>query len=277
MSDSQTVDIGSIFDAILAKVGSIVAMFPYGSQVYGTAHENSDWDVFVIVNGDIVIDGNVESANEHNEYGDFVLVGGMKHDICVVTLDEFKNLVDMCDVKAIEMIALHNRSVLSNDTIHDFTVRTSDGIKFCVNPDVSTIIDDFNNECKVDCDAICRKIRPSFSEKYSNSKVKAQKKIKDDEIFIGVKSMYHSIRITIFGILFIKSIKSGMNGTFDFKSANHVWDVIYNAYVNDDDPIDVKFMKKFYKDHAKTKGKLHCDDGMHLLSTFKHYAPKGTK
>jgi hypothetical protein len=274
MSDSQTVDIGSIFDAILAKVGSIVAMFPYGSQVYGTTHINSDWDVFVIVNGDIVIDGTVVSANEYNVYGDVVSVGGMDHDICVVTLDEFRNLVNKCDVKAIEMIALYNRSDSSNDPIHDFTVRVSDGIKFCVKPIVSTIIDDFNNMCKVNCDTIRRKIRPSFSGKYAHSEVKARQKIKDNEILIGVKSMYHSIRITIFGILFIKSIMDGEDGTFDFKSANHIWNDIYDTYLNDPDSIDVKFMKNFYKNHAKTARRLYCNDNMHLVSTFKHYAPK---
>ena len=54
-------------------------------------------------------------------------------------------------------------------------------------------------------------LRNSFSSKASNSYVKAKKKYQQQDIKLGYKSMYHSIRILILGKEIAKSIKKNKN------------------------------------------------------------------
>lgn len=71
-----------------------------------------------------------------------------------------------------------------------------------------------------------QKLRSSFSEKASHSWVKCKKKLeveKDKDIYIGKKSLFHSLRIIDFGIQIAKN-----NKIVDYSSSNFIWDEIKN-------------------------------------------------
>lgn len=63
------------------------------------------------------------------------------------------------------------------------------------------------------------KLRRNISAISSNSFVKCRKKIADGEVYIGKKSMYHSIRIVMFGIQIAK-----YGAIVDYKCANVYYD-----------------------------------------------------
>lgn len=67
-----------------------------------------------------------------------------------------------------------------------------------------------------------QKIRESFSKKASHSWVKAKKKIeKENEVYKGQKSIFHSLRILDFAIQILKHGK-----IINYGSSNHLWDKI---------------------------------------------------
>ena len=70
-----------------------------------------------------------------------------------------------------------------------------------------------------------KKLRHSISHISSNSWVKAHKKIDLDEYYIGVKSLFHSIRIPMFATQIVKYDK-----IIDFGCANWIWDEIKSKH-----------------------------------------------
>lgn len=84
------------------------------------------------------------------------------------------------------------------------------------------------------------KLRHSISAKVSNSFVKCKKKLtveKDFDPHIGKKSLFHSLRIIMFGIQLAKH-----NKIVDYTVANKYWDEIVGNECN-----DWEFYKKTYK------------------------------
>jgi hypothetical protein len=59
--------------------------------------------------------------------------------------------------------------------------------------------------------------RHNISHTVSNSWVKCKKKLEQDEYYIGVKSLFHALRIADFGIQFAK------NGMIDYSTCNEIW------------------------------------------------------
>jgi predicted nucleotidyltransferase len=93
---------------------------------------------------------------------------------------------------------------------------------------------DFNFELNLN------QLRCSFSAKASNSFVKAKKKLtveKDFNVYIAKKSLFHSLRILIFGIQIAKYGK-----IIDFSEANSLWKDIKE--INAD---DWNFFKKIFQ------------------------------
>lgn len=62
-------------------------------------------------------------------------------------------------------------------------------------------------------------LRHSISHTCSNSWVKAMKKMQYNEYYIGIKSFYHALRISMFGIQLAKD-----GCISDWQCANHIWD-----------------------------------------------------
>lgn len=141
-------------DKILKITGitDFLAVYQYGSRVYGTARPDSDYDFVVVAN------------TEEKEYNQD------NYNIHVLKPETFQQKLHDHDNMAIECHFLPARHVLISHA-WDFTLDR-------------------------------QKLRHAFSAKASNSFVKCKKKltVETGQEWIGIKSMFHSIRIINFGI-----------------------------------------------------------------------------
>jgi predicted nucleotidyltransferase len=79
-------------------------------------------------------------------------------------------------------------------------------------------------------------LRHSFSHVSSNSWVKCKKKLEQNDYYIGVKSLFHSLRIPMFGIQIAKD-----GYISDFSCANKIYDIIFSRNDWTWDELDEKF------------------------------------
>lgn len=131
---------------------------------------------------DFIMVANNSISNQEIRNGDF--------NIHILTPDEFNRLLND-----------HNSSV----------------IECFFAPDKFRILELIKFDFKINI----KSLRHSFSHISSNSWVKCKKKLQQDEYYIGAKSMFHSLRIPMFGIQII-------NKGFieDFSCANKINDLI---------------------------------------------------
>ncbi|UUV47028.1 nucleotidyltransferase [Bacillus phage vB_BanS-Thrax5] len=129
----------------------IIKIYPYGSRVYQTDNENSDFDFMAI-------------AQTKDTKLDYTFECG---DVSIHVVSEHL---------FIKRIKEHHISYLE------------------------CIFQDPNDEYRKHFELDLEKLRRDISAKSSNSFVKCKKKLNDGEIYIGKKSMFHSIRIVMFGI-----------------------------------------------------------------------------
>ncbi len=165
------------------KILDAIALYPYGSRVYETASPDSDFDHIFIANNNVDYD--------HDQFDKVSLLRTYSYN--VLKKSSFQKALDEHSIFAIECISLPQDKVI--------------------------ISPDFNWSFKLD-KAILRK---SISEKCSNSFVKAKKKFLQDDILIGKKSLFHSLRRYMFGIQIAKHGK-----IVDFTEANKYWEEIKN-------------------------------------------------
>lgn len=95
------------------------------------------------------------------------------------------------------------------------------------------------------------KIRSSISHTASNSWVKGKKKLtieKDYAPYIGKKSIWHSLRILMFGIQIMNYGK-----IIDFKEANYLYDEIVKNETNDWEYYKEKYQALYNKLHSEFK------------------------
>lgn len=83
-----------------------------------------------------------------------------------------------------------------------------------------------------------RELRHSFSQVASNSWVKAKKKLEQGDYYIGIKSLYHSLRIPMFGIQLVK-----YGEIHDFSCANKINDILISRKDWTWDDLDSNFRK----------------------------------
>ena len=145
---------------------------------------------------DFIMVANTPNTNQEIYSGDF--------NIHVMTEDQFlKNLKDH-----------HSSSVEAFFTPKEF--RLQEDVKFDWNPNIPSL-------------------RHSFSHISSNSWVKAKKKMEQGDYYIGVKSLFHSLRIPIFGIQIAQT-----GSIYDFSEANYIHDKIFSKEWNWDE-LDLEF------------------------------------
>jgi len=141
----------------------IFGLYQYGSQVYGCATEQSDFDYILVVDEPIP---NKEIKVEQSEIN-------LPVNINIYNLVEFLSRIALHEIDALECAFLPTKNILySSINFNDYIFRK----------DI---------------------LRRSISEKASNSFVKAKKKLtveKDFNPYIGKKSLFHSLRIINFGI-----------------------------------------------------------------------------
>jgi predicted nucleotidyltransferase len=172
---------------ILAKDDiDLVALFRFGSQVYGTTTSKSDLDFVSVIldeDGNKRKEMNVDTESMpggERRNGDsddrFIYsesIGGLNYDIHIRTCTEFQSLLDAQNVPTIE--AYFSPVIIEGETI--------------MNPKFSYALDK-------------TKLRSTVSGKASLAHVKAKKKIlveRDRDFYIAKKSLFHAIRLYYFG------------------------------------------------------------------------------
>lgn len=166
-----------ILETTGVPVDDVLAVYPYGSRVYGTARTDSDYDFHLVYADDST----------------YVIEGDPQYDsadgtISVHVFPASKWKLHIADHK---IFALESFSLMDVECL---------GIDF-----------------KLDLPTL----RKEFSSKASNSWVKAKKKltVEENQELIGIKSLFHSFRIPMFGIQIAKHGK-----IVDFSEANPIWD-----------------------------------------------------
>lgn len=141
---------------------SLLYVFQYGSRVYGSNTYESDWD-FIIVTND-------KDQREHQFIEDDL-------NVTFYNIDRFKELRDAHDIAALECMFLPDENVWAKSTEPEYDIYSDFSIDLV-------------------------KLRSSISHTASNSWVKAKKKLiveADRDLNTGLKSLYHSLRILLFG------------------------------------------------------------------------------
>ncbi len=186
---------------------NILAVIPYGSQVYKNKN-SSDYDFYVVVEGkDIYQDYHQKDI-----------------DITVISKDLFIEDINKNSVKGLE--TLYTPKEVENYFIEDSLDIELQLLK-------KSILDK-------------SKIREQFSRTTSNSYVKAKKKIiieQDFDYMTSLKSLWHSIRINDFAIQILENNKidfSSMNSlykeiendyaTFSKSNKEEMWGLLHSKY-----------------------------------------------
>lgn len=174
-----------------------------GSIVYGTVNAHSDIDELVIVPDKYK---EFLSGYEKNmfEYRHSSEISSTKTDTQYVCESDFQQMIDNYDVMAIETVCAPTKHTLyfNGDKCHIDSRKPYDKWK----------------------------IRQSFSGTASNSWAKAHKKMtveKDLDMYRGVKSLFHSLRILMFANQICET-----GDIYDFKEATHLWPEMYD-HIND--------------------------------------------
>lgn len=171
---------------------SILGIYLFGSRLYGTATENSDWD-FVVINS-----AGIDFLYESDEI-----------DIHYVALETYKNKLLQHDVQSLEIYYQNTQG----------------------NP-----IKEYDVEFTLDLPTL----RKSISSVCSNSFVKFKKKLTLDgeDKYIGIKSLFHSIRIAELGTkIAIGSKNILVTNTYlwerikeDAEKYNYDWECLHTIY-----------------------------------------------
>lgn len=166
---------------------NVVTMFLYGSTVYGTLTDCSDTDIVVIVNDEIDLS---EFTNGIWEYH------VDNNDYQFINESRFIEMVKAHHIIALEMFSLPQSCILKGDV----------------------------NKYKQYFTLDKWKMRQVISGIASNAYAKAHKKMtveKDYDLYRGQKSLFHSVRVMIFGIQIAKYGK-----IVDYTEANKYWEMI---------------------------------------------------
>lgn len=178
--------ITKLYDIVGYKV---LGIYKHGSQIYGTAHSDSDIDLIII------LDKKPEKSSEK-------VVAG-PYDIVEYDLSEWRLKRENLDVDVVECLMEPSSAILSFPEDVGFFAEKLD----------------------------LTKIRSSFSKASSNSWVKCKKKLtveSDFAPYIAKKSLWHSLRILMFGIQIMNTGK-----IYDYSEANELYKEIVENKSND--------------------------------------------
>lgn len=170
--------ISRILDLSGLSEKEIVAVYPYGSRVYGTASPQSDYDFIVVHDG--------AASNDAQQYD------SRTKDLSVHTYHADSWQRHLFDHK---IFAVECHSLMPLEQFKFILDKPS--------------------------------LRKEISSKASNSWVKCKKKltVEENEYYIGIKSLFHSFRIPMFGIQIAEHGK-----VVDFAAANSIWDELRDRY-----------------------------------------------
>jgi len=195
-----------LYKELLTRTGinedAVLGAYMYGSRVYGNFRKNSDYDFIVILE---------EGFKTQEQFSDNLI------NVNYYTLSEHRSRLLSCEPSAMEVTCLKDEFILED---------MLNGLHYNTMNDVAGRL---------------HILRAAFSEKSSNSWVKAKKKLTVPESYndsVGKKSLWHSIRIIDFGIQIAK------NGWItDYGSCNHFYDEV--MYCNDWSELFEKYKKQY--------------------------------
>lgn len=101
----------------LLENNNIVAMYNYGSQVYGTTTPKSDHD-FIVVSKELLTE---KEMSDFNQFG----------DINNYSVEDFKKLINEHEITALECLFLPKEHVWKEDVTWDFNLTLADLRKSC--------------------------------------------------------------------------------------------------------------------------------------------------
>lgn len=126
--------------------------------------------------------------------------------------------------------SIANQEIRSGDfNIH---VMTQDGFSNCLKEHKTSQVEAFMapeefrllEDIEIEWSPSIPSLRHSFSHTSSNSWVKAKKKMMQGDYYIGIKSLFHSLRIPLFGIQIANS-----GYITDFTEANWIYNKIFSV------------------------------------------------
>jgi predicted nucleotidyltransferase len=167
----------------------IFNIYLFGSHVYGTATQNSDYDFIVVANHSV--------PSIEIQSGLF--------NIHIYTPDQFKADLLWHRPNNLECIYSPEFAKLQEKISYsDFTIDT-------------------------------KKLRHATCHVSSNSWVKSKKKLLQGDYHIGIKSIFHSLRIPIFATQIAKT-----GGIYDYTAAGWIWDKLSSCHWTWDE-LDLEF------------------------------------
>ena len=174
------------FDSLMKH---LVLEYDYGSYVYGTLTDKSDRDIVCVVDDAIDLSDSVNGIWEYHADGNM--------DYQFINSHCYRDKVRQHHILWLECYSLPKEHILFGRP------------------------EEFMPDFKLDK----WELRKVISQISSNAWAKAGKKMtiaKDFDLYRGQKSLFHSLRIMMFGIQIAKFGK-----IVDYKEANHYWDEIY--------------------------------------------------
>lgn len=191
------------------NVDKAISLYLYGSRVYGTHDEKSDYDY-------LMVSGVLQEPFIQFKHDDL--------NVTVFSLDEWVKRLQEHEISALECLYLPKEMILKNNA--DFNVTIDSQV-----------------------------LRRAVSAKASNSFVKAKKKFTvENDIYVGKKSLFHALRIPMFGEQLAKHGR-----IVDYTVANHYWNQIKGCGID-----DWSYFQKKYKPVFNN-----------IMSEFRKVAPKG--
>jgi predicted nucleotidyltransferase len=159
----------SVIKEFSLKESNVIAMFPYGSRVYGTNSFYSDYDFIAIISGTETQDSLQSSCHNYN--------------LSIYSEESFKDQINRHKIAALECIFLPEDLCLKRQSNFDF--------KFSFKLNKSILIESISE-------------KSSHSWVKAKKKFEVEK---DRDIYIAKKSLFHSLRIIDFGMQIAKHNK----------------------------------------------------------------------
>lgn len=166
--------------SIIAQIdtqASIASIYHYGSCVYDTQTVQSDIDYICIVNS---------TQNKFNGEQVSFYADGAKQDVQFMTVDHFQSMLNEHKIWALECLFLPSAHIV------------------------------YQSDIQWSFQLDLEKLRSSVSSVASNAWIKCKKKIEvENTPYVGLKSLFHSLRVLYFGIQIAKLSKIA-----NYKEAN---------------------------------------------------------
>ena len=193
--------INNEFLSILKEDKEVFYIYQYGSSVYGVCSENSDIDFLVIVGENFIIPKEyIKYAYKIEHISEKTICHNLKYNNCdfiFYTINQWFEMINNNSIETWECSSLTGPK--NRKYIHKEYVKVPIKLnQVALRKEISTIC--------------------------SNAFSKAKKEFKQNNYYIGKKSLWHTLRISLFGIQVVENHK-----IINYKEANKYYnDIVLN-------------------------------------------------